>query len=61
MALLEEVHRTAGHVEWLGLEVAAQPPTALEAGSVWVELYQDERAHLVRLAKVAIECGVAER
>ena len=29
--------------------------------AVWYQLYQQERAHLVHVAKVAIQCGIAER
>lgn len=29
--------------------------------SVWVKLYQDERAHLTRVAKAAVDAGVEER
>jgi hypothetical protein len=35
--------------------------TKVARPSVWVELYQKERAHLVHVAKVAIQCGIAER
>lgn len=29
--------------------------------NIWVRLYQEERAHLARVAKAAIDAGVAER
>lgn len=65
-ALLEEVHRTAGHVAWLGRTVAdlddlTQWGQAGRAPSVWVEIYQRERAHFVRVAKTALDAGIAER
>src|SRR5215211_1950433 len=80
-ALLEEVYRAAGHVEWLGGVVrgleqnhlvhsvvrTVQHPDgsrtveARAAVNVWVRLYQEERARLVRVAKAAIDAGVAER
>lgn len=81
VALLEEVHRAAGHVAWLG-EVVAQleknhvvhgivrtvqfpdGTRAVEARAainLWVKLYQEERDRLVRVAKAAIDAGVAER
>jgi len=92
-ALLDEIARTAGHVQWLGNRVGNLDPDEstwgrtseehkegtdvgiTEAGSaidittttkaarpaVWIQLYQQERAHLVHVAKVAIQCGVAER
>lgn len=79
-ALLQEVHRTAGHVSWLGLEVEQIEKANLvgpvgsegtnDSGvtfhpgykpSVWIELYQSERAHLARVCKMAIDAGIAER
>lgn len=68
-ALLEEVHRTAGHVAWLGELVQLADTSQLtqrgEQGiiteSVWLKLYQDERAHLVSVCKAAIAAGIAER
>jgi len=68
-ALMEEIWRTNGHVVWLG-ELIAQldSPDRLkqmtDAGvqpSVWVKMYEDERAHLVKVSAEAIKCGVAER
>jgi hypothetical protein len=72
-ALLEEVHRTAGHVAWLaqlvgelerrGLKqyATAEGGALWERPSVWVELYQKERAHLVGVCKTAIAAGLDER
>lgn len=79
-ALLAEVHRTAGHVQWLAELVAdiergdlvwglAQEKTGGEdwgtthkAGpNVWLDLYHRERAHLVKVAKAAIDAGIDER
>lgn len=74
-ALLEEVRRTAGHVYWLRDKIREMDDSDLwqyskhdEHGSryyatrsVWLELYQQERAHLVRVSKTAIDAGVAER
>lgn len=68
-ALLEEVWRTAGHVQWLSELVQLADPGSLtqrgEQGvvveSVWVKLYRDERAHLVAVSKAAIHAGIAER
>ncbi len=79
-ALLEEVHRTAGHVEWLGqvvgeLEIKAlvwgraevvrggkDPHTTKKAGeNAYLQLYRQERAHLVRVTAEAIKAGVEER
>jgi len=69
VALLEEVHRTAGHVAWLAELVAGLDRAQLrqydqvgvQRPSVWVELYQTERAHLVAVCKAALAAGVEER
>jgi hypothetical protein len=81
MALLEAVHRAAGHVAWLGEVVGELDKNQLVHGitrttqnpdgtrtvearaavNVWVKLYQDWHDRLVRVAKVAIDAGVAER
>jgi hypothetical protein len=83
-ALLEEVHRTAGHVAWLATKVAELqeddltwgrieeaeknatefPGTDTKIGArpnVWLDLYQRERAHLVRVSKTALDAGISER
>lgn len=72
-ALLEEVHRTAGHVAWLGALVASLSPDELtqrargpggetwERPAVWVEMYRQERAHLAMVCRVTIAAGVEER
>lgn len=88
-ALLDEIARTAGHVQWLGdmvaslstedavwgrvseekregigeMETAVDLTTTVRGArpAVWYQLYQQERAHLVHVAKVAIQCGIAER
>lgn len=67
-ALLEELHRTAGHVSWLSTLVAELDRENLsqytEAGrrpSVWVELYQTERKHLAAVATACLRAGIEER
>lgn len=72
-ALLEEVQRTAGIVSYLGHLVSELAEDELkqrstdrqgnewERASVWVEMYEEERKHLVRVSAEAIKCGVAER
>jgi hypothetical protein len=72
-ALLAEVHRTAGHVAWLGQLVSELEQRGLkqyatgeggalwERPSVWVELYQKERSHLVAVCKAAVSAGVEQR
>lgn len=69
-ALLEEVHRAAGAVSWLGQIVAVlhddkgdlvESTMFGEQPSVWLKLYQQEREQLRRVAKTAIDAGIAER
>lgn len=68
-ALMEEIWRTNGHVIWLGDLIAnmddkeklKQYTDAGVTPSVWVKMYEDERAHLVKVSAEAIKCGVAER
>jgi hypothetical protein len=74
-ALLEEIARTAGHIDWLGGIIEALDPKAVVCASeftgvntteqaavnVWVELYQRERTHLVAVCKAAISAGIEER
>jgi hypothetical protein len=91
-ALLTEVRRTAGHVEWLGRVLAAMPAEALTWGryevvdkpaavpapdgsvamvaeeiksragaNMVLQLYQQERKHLVLVAKAAIDAGASQR
>lgn len=72
-ALVAEVHRTAGHVAYLARKIAdfesdldlvqvdeGPGGAAKVAPSVWVELHQRERAHLVRVCQAAIGAGVQE-
>lgn len=83
-ALLEEIYRTAGAVDWLHQQVqrleaeqviwgkteevektAGEFPgvdvTHAAAIHVWVELWQNERKHLVNVSKAAIAAGLEER
>ena len=75
-ALLEEVYRTAGAVDWLAKQVQALATKDVVWGraeetdegvkdkaapSIWVQLYQQERLHLVRVCKETISAGVEER
>lgn len=92
-ALLEEVHRTAGHVAWLAQKVqelatvtggenagdhalvwgttkvvdkgSGESPgidtTEESRPSVWYQLYERERAHLVKVCEAALKAGVEER
>lgn len=74
-ALLNEVNRTAGHVEYLRRHIAGMsievPPelTKKQAANMglppeqagWIALYLSERAHLVRVAAAALNAGINER
>ena len=73
-ALLEELHRTAGHVAWLGMRVAALEEEKMSAPvgggqggfpsiepHVWIRLYQEERRHLASVAKDCVKVGIEER
>jgi len=73
-ALLEELHRTAGHVAWLGMKVAELDEEKMSAPvgggqggwpsiepHVWIRLYQEERRHLAGVAKTCVAVGVEER
>jgi hypothetical protein len=64
-ALVDEIHRTAGHVAWLGDQVQQLSVGQLTGewhtrGAVLTALYETERKHLVRVCSEAIKCGVAE-
>jgi len=64
-ALLDEVRRSAGAVHWLDSKVAeASVDDDLAPGGShhhWVRERQIERAHLAKVAKVAIDAGIQER
>ena len=93
-ALLEEVHRTAGHVDWLAQIIGDLPADTEQTEemnqssivwgitqhvyrgseefpgtdvfreakpSVWIDLYQREREHLVKVCKAALDAGIDER
>jgi hypothetical protein len=64
-ALLEELHRTAGAVQWLGAVVAdldqAHIGGDVGPAQVWVRLLGDERDRLVKVAKTCVDVGIEER
>lgn len=64
-ALLQEVRRTGGHVAWIAekINMWEMDTNAYISGEKqqWIELYHKERAHLVKVAKTAIDAGVSER
>ena len=53
-ALLEEVWRTRGHVEWLGVEVQ----NTERANLALLRMYHHERRHLVAVSVAAIRAGI---
>lgn len=64
-ALLQELYRTAGHVQFLDQEISKWelktdkeiPPEQQH----WMRVHLVERAHMVKVAKTALDAGVAER
>jgi len=64
-ALLGEVRRTAGAVAFLDRKIAEAPDddSLLQGGThnEWLRLRQQERQHLARVSKMALDAGVAER
>lgn len=60
-ALLSEVHRTAGHIAWLRGEIERQPNISTVESRTFLKHYRQEREHLVRVSKAAIDSGAAER
>ncbi len=60
-ALLEEIHRTAGHVSWLELRVRIIEEAELKDNRFMLSMYDQERRHLIDVCRVAIGAGIAER
>jgi hypothetical protein len=75
-ALLEEVYRTAGAVDWLWTKVRELEPEAAVWGlvertddgekhkavpNIWYDLWARERRHLTEVCRVALQAGVEER
>lgn len=79
VALLEELARTAGHVDFLRAklnELGVEDLVGLVGSdgvtgeglthhprterTIWLSLYQDERAHLVSVAAACVKAGVSE-
>ena len=58
---LEKANLTRGVAKAVQLPDGSRTIETRAAVNVWIQLYQDERDRLVRVAKAAIECGVAER
>ena len=62
-AMLQEIHRTQGHVTWLGEQLAHLPEQDHHKpfGHYLVDKYQAERQHLVGVCKAAITMGIAQK
>lgn len=64
-ALAEEVRRSAGEVAWLDYKVAGATDDEELIGTgrlaAWVVKREQQRLHLARVAKMALDAGVAER
>jgi hypothetical protein len=67
-ALLAMLYLSSGHVAWLHAEISALDDNAKNDKNgktfdenVLVRLYADERDRVARIAKAAIDCGIAER
>lgn len=74
-ALLEEVRRSVAMVRWLEERIGQWDATVLPElvsetsrgaasstdEAAWLLLYREERAHMVKTSKLAIDAGIAER
>jgi hypothetical protein len=60
-ALLEELHRTAGAVQWFGAVVAELKQSQVGGDSIYVRLFSEERDRLVKVAKTCVDVGIEER
>jgi hypothetical protein len=64
-ALLAMLYLSSGHVAWLHAEISGLDDKGRNGKSfdetVLIRLYADERDRVTRIAKAAIDCGIAER
>jgi hypothetical protein len=64
-ALLQELARTAGHVAYLDQQIAGWKLNTAEEipphQEQWMRVHMVERAHMTKVAKTALDAGVAER
>src|SRR4051794_2723097 len=60
-ALLWMLRLSSGHVAWLRQELAAMEDRTTFDAQVAMRLYGDERDRVARVAKAALDAGVAER
>lgn len=60
-ALLSVLHLSAGHLAWVRDSLAALEDKTTFEGQVLMRLWNDERDRVARIAKAALDAGVAER
>ena len=60
-ALMQEVQRAAGHVEWLHGELIQYDDISKEPALTILRLYQQERTYLADACKAAVSTGVRKR
>jgi len=60
-ALLAVLHLSAGHLSWVRSELAALDDKTTFEGQVLLRLWNEERDRVARIAKAALDAGVAER
>src|SRR5579871_648905 len=60
-ALLGVLHLSAGHLSWLRDELAATEDKQTFAAQVLLNAFDGERDRVARIAKMALDAGVAER
>jgi hypothetical protein len=60
-ALLTVLHLSAGHLAWIREELASREDKTTFEASVLVRQWERERDRVARIAKAALDAGVAER
>lgn len=60
-ALLGVLHLSAGHLAWVRAELAALENKTTFEGQVLLRCWNEERDRVARIAKAALDAGVAER
>lgn len=60
-ALLSMLYLASGHVAWLREEIGATDDLGTFEARVLVQLYGEERDRVAKVAKAALDAGVAER
>jgi hypothetical protein len=60
-ALLQVLYLASGHVAWLKAEIGALEDLGTFEARVMTQLYGEERDRVAKVAKAALDAGVAER